>query len=222
MTKPIFFLFIVLIALFVLFPSIDIEFSSFFFDESRGGFYLGEYSIIKFFYKFVIIVIKLFTVGIILLLLISLIFKKKFLNLTKKKLIYLLLVLALGPIAIVNLVFKDNLGRARPRHIVEFKGDKKFTPAFVKTNQCDTNCSFVCGHASAGFYFFALIPLVRYRRSMAWFALGFGSFIGLIRVVQGGHFLSDVIFSGFFVYFSYKIVYYFMFEKYYGEKKAIF
>ena len=207
------FLFIILATIFLLFPHIDIDFSSLFYDESRGGFYLSENIIIKFFYKFVVVVIQTFTLLIILLLLISGILKKEFLNLTKKKLIYLLLVLALGPIAIVNLVFKDNWGRVRPRHIVEFKGDKNFTPAFIKTNQCDKNCSFVCGHASAAFYFFALIPLVRFRKTMALFAFSFGSLIGLVRIVQGGHFLSDVIFSGFFVYFSYRIVYYLMFKK---------
>ncbi len=201
--------------LFLLFPHIDIAFSSIFFDVQTGKFIYKESQVVRFLYHFVIKVVQLFAIGVIALLLLSLYYKKEFFNLSKKKLLYLLVVLIVGPILVVNIIFKDNWGRARPAHIVEFNGTQKFTPPFVKTNQCDTNCSFVCGHASAAFYFFALIPLVapRHQRAVAWFALTFGTLIGLVRIVQGGHFLSDVIFSGFFVYFSYKIVYWVMFER---------
>jgi len=201
--------------LFLLFPYIDIAFSSLFFDTHTGKFAYKDSDIVRFLYHFVIKVIQLFTIGVIILLVLTLYCKKEFFNISKKKLLYLIVVLIVGPILVVNILFKDNWGRARPSHIVEFNGTQKFTPPFVKTNQCDTNCSFVCGHASAAFYFFALIPLVapRNRKAVAWFALLFGTLIGLVRIIQGGHFLSDVIFSGFFVYFSYKIVYWVMFER---------
>ncbi|TCS72669.1 lipid A 4'-phosphatase [Sulfuritortus calidifontis] len=121
----------------------------------------------------------------------------------RKGLIYLLLVAALGPGLLVNTVFKDNWGRARPVQVENFGGDKAFTPAWVPARQCARNCAFVCGDASVGF--FLLAPgflLARQRR--AWLAVGLiaGGLLGLMRLAQGGHFLSDVIFAFYLVYFS--------------------
>ena len=50
--------------------------------------------------------------------------------------------IVLGPGIIVNGIFKSLWGRARPSQIVEFGGDKIYTPPLVITDQCDWNCSF--------------------------------------------------------------------------------
>jgi membrane-associated phospholipid phosphatase len=45
---------------------------------------------------------------------------------------------------------------------------------------------------------FAAVPATfRRRRQIALAGLGFGAFVGLARMAQGGHFLSDTIFAGF-------------------------
>ena len=41
----------------------------------------------------------------------------------RKNVIFILLFLALGPGLVVNLMLKDQLGRARPREVVDFGGD---------------------------------------------------------------------------------------------------
>ncbi len=107
---------------------------------------------------------------------------------------YLALVLLLGPGLTVNVLFKDQWGRARPSQVTEFGGDGRFTPAWVVSDQCHHNCSFVCGDASVGFSLLAGAFLARRRR---WFVLGLlaGGGLGLMRMAQGGHFLSDVVFS---------------------------
>jgi lipid A 4'-phosphatase len=48
-----------------------------------------------------------------------------------------------------------------------------------------------------GFYFIAF-ALAFPRRRWRWLGLGLGlgAAIGLVRILQGGHFLSDVVFSG--------------------------
>ena len=121
----------------------------------------------------------------------------------------------IGPVLIVNGILKETSGRARPRHVTEFGGTKQFTPAFVFTDQCDKNCSFVCGHASAGFYFVSLALLFKGRKKkiIFWSAVTAGGIIGLIRIMMGGHFLSDVIFSFVFVYLSSLLLYFRMFNK---------
>lgn len=114
---------------------------------------------------------------------------------------YLLAVLLVGPGLIANTLLKDNWGRPRPIHLTEFGGNATFTPVLQPSTQCATNCSFVSGHAAAGFYPMAGYWLTRRRR---WLAGGivFGLFVGYTRLAMGAHFLSDVLFSGLVVYFT--------------------
>ncbi len=116
--------------------------------------------------------------------------------------IYLLLTLALGPGLLVNGILKQHWGRARPREVVAFGGDKQFTNAFVFSDQCKSNCSFVSGEASLGFFGLAFMFVVpgRRRKTIATASLLTGLLIGLVRMGVGAHFLSDVIFAGVFTY----------------------
>jgi len=115
--------------------------------------------------------------------------------------LYLLLTLALGPGLLVNVVLKDHWGRPRPSTITEFSGPKTYVPPFVLSDQCDDNCSFPSGHAALGFWPVAFALLASSRRRQLWIAaaLSFGSLVGLARIAQGGHFLSDVLVSGLLV-----------------------
>lgn len=116
--------------------------------------------------------------------------------------LFLALSLLLGPGLLVNTVFKDHWGRARPSQIEEFGGTARFTPAWVMSDQCHKNCSFVCGDASVGFVLLAIAFVS--RRPRLWMLVGLtaGSALGLMRMGQGGHFFSDVIFSFYAVYFA--------------------
>jgi len=121
----------------------------------------------------------------------------------KKNWVYLLITLLLGPGILVNIVLKDNsVGRPRPQHITEFGGNMVYAPVFHYSGECKKNCSFVSGHAAIGFYLLA-VAWVRQRR--VWFAYGIilGGLVGFVRIIQGGHFLSDVLFAGWFTYFTY-------------------
>jgi lipid A 4'-phosphatase len=125
----------------------------------------------------------------------------RLLGLDRRATVFVLLALALGPGLAAEVGFKDHWGRARPRDIVEFGGTQRFTPAFQPADQCAYNCSFVSGHAALTFGFAPLAFLLRGRRrrvalaAVTAAALG----IGAMRMVQGAHFLSDVIFAGFVV-----------------------
>ncbi len=103
-----------------------------------------------------------------------------------------------GPLVVTNIGFKDHWGRARPRDVVEFAGAKAFSPPFPPAEQCDYNCSFVCGEASSIYLVMFAAALLFRSRSRKFVALGilFGSLAGLTRIAQGGHFLSDVVFAG--------------------------
>lgn len=127
---------------------------------------------------------------------------RRLLGVSRQTVIYLFLALALGPGLLVNSILKEYWGRARPSQIVEFGGDKAYTPPLVVADQCAHNCSFVSGDAAVGFVFVALGFAARRR---AWRAAGFaaglglGSLIGYTRIAQGGHFFSDILFCAVFM-----------------------
>lgn len=118
-------------------------------------------------------------------------------------LLFILVALALGPGLVVNVGFKDHWGRARPRDVTEFAGTRTFTPALVPSDQCERNCSFVAGHPSVMFWLAAVgyAAATRRRRKLIYAGAAIlGLIAGLGRIVQGGHFLSDVVFSGLAVF----------------------
>jgi lipid A 4'-phosphatase len=115
--------------------------------------------------------------------------------------VFLLAVLFVGPGLIVNGVWKEHWGRARPFETQNFGGEHQYTPPMQPAQECDTNCSFVSGHAAMGFYWLSLAWVLN-RRYWLLVGLVLGSFVGLGRILQGNHFLSDIVFSFWTVYFS--------------------
>ena len=115
--------------------------------------------------------------------------------------VFLALVLMTGPGLIANTLLKDNWARPRPLHIVEFGGSDRFTPVLERSGQCARNCSFISGEASSTLALgFAIAMLARRRRAaLMAAAVAAGGLIGLIRIGEGGHFLSDVVFAGVFM-----------------------
>jgi len=114
---------------------------------------------------------------------------------------------------VVNILLKNNWGRARPNDILEFGGKENFTPWFQMSDSCITNCSFVSGDASVGFSIIVFFIITK-NIVFFWLALLFGSLFSLVRILEGGHFLSDVIFAGFLVFVLSYLQYYF-FQKIY-------
>ena len=102
---------------------------------------------------------------------------------------------ALGP-GLMTWELKEHVQRSRPFYVKEFGGVRQFTPALIRTNQCDDNCSFVSGHAACGFVFATLMLLDR-RRRWWWVAAGLaaGAVISFARVSVGAHWLSDVLWA---------------------------
>lgn len=126
----------------------------------------------------------------------GLIFLNKKYKTYKKYCLYLLLCFALAPGLLVNTVLKNHWGQPRPIEIQLFGGHMTYQKDWVISKQCPTNCSFVCGDCSAAFILMAFVPLVFSRRKkilLASLIITGSVFIGLIRLGQGGHFLSDVL-----------------------------
>jgi lipid A 4'-phosphatase len=114
--------------------------------------------------------------------------------------LFLIVSLVLGPGLLVNTVLKDHWARPRPGMVANFGGDMTFKPWWDPRGTCTDNCSFVSGETSSAVWLAApalLVPLPwRYAAfaAVAVYAAG----IGFMRLLMGGHFLSDVLFSAIF------------------------
>ncbi len=129
---------------------------------------------------------------------------------TFKEIVLLWISQLLTVLLFVNLILKNFWGRARPGDVEELGGKDVFTPWYVYSDACYTNCSFVSGDASVGF---SVMILYLITKNIIFFYLGVfsGLFLGLVRIMEGGHFLSDILFAGiiiivlnFIIYFFYK------------------
>jgi len=202
--------FIILSLLFIFFPQIDLDAASFFYD--------GESFILKgtpfevFFFQSVRVITGFMILSYLFIIVHYFITKQTIFNISKKVLLYIFLVLSIAPGLIVNSVLKEHMGRARPVDIVQFGGNKEFTPAFIPSNQGGN--SFTSGHAAAAFSLTGFALLASRKRQL-WMgvALSYGVAVIIARMGAGGHFLSDNITSFFIVFISTHILYKIIFKK---------
>lgn len=200
---------ILLSILFVIFPQIDIQISSIFFNH---GYFLKQewMTIVRIIFAsaiFWLIVILIFTI-------LWSVLRKKYQMI--RSALYLLLCFSLGPGLLVNVILKDHWGRPRPVQVTQFGGNKTFQKPWVISQQCDTNCSFVAGEPSAAFAFFALLALIKKKKIWQWpvtclLTLNW-LLISYIRIAEGGHFLSDILIGATLTYMVIWICYYLVYK----------
>jgi lipid A 4'-phosphatase len=188
--------------LFFLLPQVDLVTSGLFYDRERG-FVLAGWPPVTLLYRGVPWIAwgtpAFVAAGAFCLLLLG----RPVCRLDRKALVFLVASMAAGPGLLANTLLKDHWGRARPIQIEAFGGAHRFTPAPLPAAECERNCAFVSGHAALGFSVVAfafLLPHGRSRRCGIVAALGFGALVGLGRIAQGAHFLSDVLYAGLLVY----------------------
>lgn len=197
--SAVFLLFVVCLGLFLLFPQLDLEVAARLYEPGEG-FIFAETPPVRWVYEVFARMGAVLGVG----LLGFWIWRRGFRGDTgrdwQRRVLYLVVVLALGPGLVVNGAFKADSGRARPMQVTEFGGARAFTGFGMPAAQCRKNCSSVSGHAAVGFFFIAFAWALRSR---AWLLGGIliGAAVGAGRMMQGGHFLSDILFSFWAVYF---------------------
>ena len=127
--------------------------------------------------------------------------------------IFLLMSVAVGPGLIVNAILKDHWGRPRPRQIAEFGGRLEYVSPLLPARTHGK--SFPCGHCSVGYLYAAGWWVWRRdhpRRAAGSLAAGtvLGTLLGFGRMAAGGHFLSDVIWSGLIALGTAHVLYYYV------------
>ena len=112
----------------------------------------------------------------------------------EKKYLFLLTCYASSNI-VTHLMIKPIWGRLRPYEIFPHHLDD-YTSIFQLSNACQFDCSFISGHTGLGFFLFSfafIYPKYRYRIILT--SVSLGLCLGLIRMLEHQHFLSDIIFS---------------------------
>jgi lipid A 4'-phosphatase len=197
------------LAVFLLAPQVDLATSRLFYD-AKSGFVLSDWPPVVILYR----TIPWISWGVLILVVAAaawlFLLGRPLWRFDRRALVFLVASIAIAPGFLANSLLKDHWGRARPVQIEAFGGPHRFTPALLPAAECDRNCAFVSGHAALGFSLVAfafLLPPGRTRRSGIAAAIGFGALVGLGRIAQGAHFLSDVVFAGLVVYGATALLY---------------
>lgn len=184
-------------AIFVLIPEIDLAVSRFFYTPGVG-FEANGTTLERFTHKSVGFLLVWGNIGLVAWLLFGRFARWSRVRFTAKELGVLLLFLVLGPGLVVNVLLKENWGRARPVDLAQFGGSSEFTAAFIPSDQ--EGRSFSSGHAAASTYWILAVLLIAPRQ--VWLlgtAVAYSLFVSWMRIAAGGHFLSDIVASYFIV-----------------------
>lgn len=185
--------------LFTVFPQWDLAITSLFWDASRRYFPLaGERwaQIARNLGNYIPWALAAPAFAAIVL---KLIFPRRRMFMPARAAVLLALTMALGPGLVVNGILKQEWGRPRPVHVDDFGGKDTFRPWYATDGTCPGNCSFVSGEGALGFWLVApasLVPPGPLRAVALVGAVAFGAAAGGLRLTFGGHFFTDVVFSG--------------------------
>lgn len=190
--------------LFVLWPEIDLAVSAAFYGDDGHWRFANEMPALAVAYRGTPLLGKALLGGLALLLAASLLHRTGWLRARRTTLAFLLVAGLLGPVLLVDTALKGHFGRARPAATATFGGDRQFTPAFVPSDQCRSNCTFVSGHVATAAFVMAFGWLGSARLRRRWLAASVLLAAGLAwtRLAVGAHFLSDAVFAWFAVYLA--------------------
>lgn len=192
---------LVMAALFIAFPAIDLMVAEAF-HTGGNGFLWRDGPVHRFVDEMIRPYIKELVIVMLALACISLISRGRILKWHPKAITFVVLSYAIGPGLLVNGVLKNIVGRARPKHIEVLGGERMFSRAFADADQCVSNCSFVSGDVAfvaAGLAFALLLDGTKRRIAIA-FCVAATAVTGYFRMAVGAHFLSDVVLAGLFCF----------------------
>jgi lipid A 4'-phosphatase len=183
-------------------PKLDLDLAAPFFDPGRDGFWARVDPLMMGLRDLARLIVTLLIAPAVLAILGKLVLPRRPMLIPGRAAVLMILTLALAPGLVANIILKQHWGRPRPIDVTEFGGDQHFVPWWDPRGDCPDNCSFVAGEPSGAFWTLAPAALVppAWRALASAAALAFGAGIGLVRIAGGGHFFTDVVFSGFLTF----------------------
>jgi lipid A 4'-phosphatase len=132
-----------------------------------------------------------------------------------KPCLVVILTVVIGPGILVNGIFKNYWGRPRPVEIVQFGGEWEYRKVW-EPGIPGKGKSFPCGHCAMAFSvasgaaFFPIHPVAAAGALVG--GVAYGIVMGVARMAQGGHFPTDVLWSGVLVLSLIAGLYYLVFR----------
>lgn len=184
--------------LFGIFPSLDLKVASLFYDATKQAFPLKSITWAMIARDAAMWVAWAFVIPALGALIVKLFRPVKPLMMSGRAMVFLLLTMLLSAIVLSNMIFKSYWGRPRPVAVTQFEGKLDFKPWWDPRGDCPKNCSFFSGEGATAFWTYAPAALAPPQwRPLAYAgATAFGLATGGLRMAFGGHFLTDVVFSG--------------------------
>jgi len=188
--------------IFGIWPELDINLASPFFDPARGGFWRSYDPVYLRARDAAVWLITLIALPAAVAPVAKLVRPQRPLLIPGRAIVLMLVTLALAPGVVANLVFKEHWGRPRPIDVTEFGGDEHFRPWWDPRGDCPKNCSFIGGEPAGAFWTLAPAAVLppQWRALGYAAALAFGVAVGAQRMAAGAHFFSDVVFAGVFTF----------------------
>jgi len=178
---------------FYVFPGVDLSVSRWFYDAA-DGFVLADSPALR-----VLRSSSTWVMGSVLLLALFQVTRhalaRRLAGQDARRSLWLLSCLVVGPGLLVNGLLKEYWGRPRPIATDLFGGEAPFQKAWVISEWCDRNCSFVSGEASSAAWLVAaaLVAPRRIRTAVTAAAALYAMAISINRIAFGGHYLSDIL-----------------------------
>ena len=203
--KIIIFTLVVLLLILQISPDLDISVSHIFFDTLYEEFLLSSQSFKLYFDTWTIL-----SALVPMLVLWSKILKKKLckLHITPdelKECYFIAIILLVFGVLLPQFVLKPYFGRTRPFNLIEFGGEEKFSPiltALATVQECQHNCSLPSGHCCTIFSSIYLLFTKQNHKHMRKYIITSIVIVTIISIARGAHYLSDIIFSAFYMMVS--------------------
>ena len=189
---------------FGLYPELDLKIAALFFDPASKRFVQNAYPWLGPIREAAMWLVTAFATPPVVAILLKVARPRAPMFMPGRAVLFLLATLALGPGLIVNAVLKEEWGRSRPIDVPQLGGAESFTPWWDPRGVCEKNCSFVSGDGAAAFWTVAPAVLAppAWRPVAVGAALAFGAGVSVLRMAFGGHFLTDVVFAGVFMFLT--------------------
>lgn len=201
--------------LFAVFPQWDLAISGLFWDAGRGGFAVAGAGWAQWVRNLANWIPWAIAVPAFLAVIAKLAAPRLKMLMPARAAVLIALTMALGPGLIVNGILKQEWGRPRPVHVQDFGGRDAFKSWHETDGTCPGNCSFVSGEGALGFWLVAPASLVPGPAGAAALvaAVAFGATAGGLRIAFGGHFFTDVVFSGVLVILLVALVRWWLYDR---------
>ncbi len=184
--------------LFGLYPELDLKVAAFFYDTATKTFPLKSVTWAMIARDGAMWVAWALVAPAIIAFVVKLIRPVKPLMMSGRAMVFLMVTMLLSAIIISNVIFKGHWGRPRPVVVTEFNGPLEFKAWWDPRGACPKNCSFFSGEGATAFWTYAPAALTppQWRPIAYVAATAFGLATGGLRMAFGGHFFTDVLFSG--------------------------